>query len=453
MRKTTFLIALICLLVLFAVPVYADGIPPLPHAFYGDVTINGSPAPTGTRVEARGTGVITGVEDNPTITAQTGVYGTSNPFEHRLLVQGNIDEGATITFYVNGTSTGQTAEWHSSEVTELDLSVTIVAPPPGPAPGPAVPPPPPAIIKTTLFGKAIDFPISETGVILRTIEVISPDGLLTMTIPKGTIALDKNGNPLSTLYVDIEPSAHSPPEDSRIIGLTYDFGPPGATFDPPITFTWKYNPDELLEDVAEGDLVVAFFNEDTGKWDEVPSKVNTAANRITAEISHFTQFALIGALKPAAFKFDWLVISPTTVVPDMEVTVRLSVANVGVKRGETTVVLKINGVKEAEKRVTVDAGSSQLVDFTVSRKEPGTYNVEVNGLKGSFTVVTPPAAVVPARPEAPPKPPTPPAPAPAPAPTVPPTAPPTNWALIVGIIAAIVIAGLLLYFLFRRRAY
>jgi len=448
MRRVTFLIALTCLLTLFAVPVYADGVPPLPHAFYGNVTINGSPAPAGTRVEARGTGVMTGVADNPTTTSQTGVYGTSNPFEHRLLVQGNIDEGATIEFYVNGTSTGQTEEWHSSEVTNLNLSVTIAAPPPGPGPDA---PPPPEVIKTTLFGKAMEFSISETGVILQTIEIISQDGLLKMTIPKGTIALDKNGNPLSTLFVNVEQDPRSPPEHSHIIGLAYDFGPPGATFDPPITFTWRYNSDELPEDVAEGDLVVAFFNEDTGKWEEVPSKVNTGTDRVTAEISHFTHFALIGALNPAAFKFDWLVISPTTVVPDMAVTVRVSVVNVGGRTGETTVILKINGVKEAEKQITMDVGASQIADFTVSRKELGTYNVEVNGLKGSFTVVAPPAVVAPARPEAPP-PPTPPA--PAPAPTVPPVPPPTNWMLIGGIIAAVVIAGLLVYFLLiRRRAY
>jgi len=451
MRKVIFLIALTCLLTLCAVPVYADGVPPLPHAFYGNVTINGSPAPAGTTVEARGTGVLTGVADNPTTTTQAGVYGTSNPFEHRLLVQGNIDEGATITFYVNGTSTGQTAEWHSSEVTNLNLSVTIAAPTPS-GPGPTGPPP--AYIKATLFGKVIEFPISETGEILKTIEVISPDGLLTVTIPKGTITLcTEDGKPLSTLYVNVESSPRPPPEFSHIIGLAYDFGPPCATFEPPITFTWRYNPDTLLKNVAEEDLVVACFIEDTGKWEECPSKVNTGTNTITAEVSHFTHFAIIGALKPAAFKFDRLVISPTTVVPDMAVTIRISVVNIGGRTGETTVILKINGVKEAEKQITMDAGASQIADFTVSRKEPGTYNVEINGLKGSFTVVAPPAAVAPARPEAPP-PPTPPAPAPAPAPTVPPVPPPTNWMLIGGIIAAVVIAGLLVYFLLiRRRAY
>ncbi|GAH95212.1 unnamed protein product, partial [marine sediment metagenome] len=135
MKKLTIFIVMAFLLVL-AAPVYA--IPALPHAFYGDVEINGKPAPVGTRVEARGEGVATGIAGNPTITTVTGIYGTSNPYEPRLIIQavkeGNIQDGTTLTFYVNDVSTGQTAEWHSGETSPKDLSVTIAAPGPGPAP-------------------------------------------------------------------------------------------------------------------------------------------------------------------------------------------------------------------------------------------------------------------------------------------------------------------------------
>lgn len=99
--------------------------PPLPHAFYGKVDINGSPAPVGTVVEARGEGVAPGHTANPLVTTVVGEYSNADPFEPKLIVQEWIAEGAKLTFYVNGVSTGQTAEWHSGEVTELDLSVII----------------------------------------------------------------------------------------------------------------------------------------------------------------------------------------------------------------------------------------------------------------------------------------------------------------------------------------
>ncbi|MBA7581266.1 hypothetical protein ES708_23168 [subsurface metagenome] len=103
-------------------------IPPLlPHAFYGDLLINGASAPVGTTVEARGEGVRMDTSGNPIVTTEVGKYGSAGPLEDKLIVQGDIADGATLTFYVNDVSTGQTAEWHSAELTELDLTVTIVA--------------------------------------------------------------------------------------------------------------------------------------------------------------------------------------------------------------------------------------------------------------------------------------------------------------------------------------
>jgi len=131
MRKAAIFIVAALLLMVGATPVYANGVPPLPHAFYGDVTINGSPAPIGTTVEARGTGVLTGIEGNPITTTEPGKYGSANSSQPRLIVQGDILDGAVITFYVNGVSTEQTTEWHSGYTTELDLAVAIAAPPGG----------------------------------------------------------------------------------------------------------------------------------------------------------------------------------------------------------------------------------------------------------------------------------------------------------------------------------
>jgi len=76
MKKVTAFIGLALLLTLCAVPVYANGIPPLPHFFYGSVTVNGDPARVGTTVEARGTGVATGVDGNPVTVTTAGIYGT-----------------------------------------------------------------------------------------------------------------------------------------------------------------------------------------------------------------------------------------------------------------------------------------------------------------------------------------------------------------------------------------
>ncbi|GAJ23619.1 unnamed protein product, partial [marine sediment metagenome] len=152
--------------------------------------------------------------------------------------------------------------------------------------------------KTDLFGIEGRFLISGEGEILKTIEATSEDGMLTITIPKGTIALEEDGKRLKGLEAVVDESPPDPPEDAHIIGLAYDFRPDGATFDPEITFTWSYDPDALPEDVAEEDLVLAYYDEDAGKWVELDCVVDTKNNIITASVPHFTCFAIIGAVTP-----------------------------------------------------------------------------------------------------------------------------------------------------------
>ena len=103
--------------------------PPFPVAFYGNVTINGQPAPVGTEVKAAGQGVTVNIPGcgNPLITIVAGQYGTLDPLGAKLLVQGNIPENTVISFYVNGILTDKTFNYSSSgagAIQKLDLSIT-----------------------------------------------------------------------------------------------------------------------------------------------------------------------------------------------------------------------------------------------------------------------------------------------------------------------------------------
>ena len=366
-----------------AIPAYANGIPALPHAVYGSVTLNGAAAPDGTPVSAvvDSGSVITNAQ-NPTTTVG-GSYGINSPM---LLVQGDISDGATITFYVNGVSTGQTANFQAGGgPTEKNLTVTITAGVGGIVLAPDIE----ATLFATLFGEEAEFSISTDGEIQETIEATSADGNLTVTIPKDTTVLDKDGNPLSSLTLGVDESPPQPPEGANIIGLAYEFGPDGATFNPPITLTWSYDPDDLPEGVDEGDLVVAYYAEDADKWVELDSTVDTENNTITASVSHFKTFAIIGAVKLAAFALTLVGISPTEVSLGEEVTITVSVTNSGGTEGSYTVVLNINDVKEAEKDVTVAADGHEIVTFIVTKEQAGDYAVMVDGLGDSFTVVAP----------------------------------------------------------------
>lgn len=340
------------------------------------------------------------------------------------------------------------------------ISFTVVngrvAAPPAPTPSPGgVPAPPPGT--TDVRGM-----VTTAGVFLEPVTATSEDELCTLTIPEGTVGLTEELEPIDEITVVVMDEPPDPPEDAHVVGLTYDLGPDGATFEPAITLTFSYDPADIPE--GKDVLVVAYYDEIAEAWVYLEGEVDTVNNTITASVSHFTTFAVIGRAppeeeevpivvppvgeeeeeeepevvilpEPAAFSVSSLAVEPTGIKPGEAVTVSIVVANTGGESGSYTVVLKVNRVKEAEKTITIAAGDSREVSFSVTREEADSYAVTVDGLSGSFTVVAPPEGEEEEEEV--------------------PTKPGVNWPLIGGIIGGvIVVAGLLYYFLvFRRRAY
>ena len=389
------LIVVLALLLAPAASVAADnGSPTLPHQFYGTVKIRttaggtNNDAPAGTQVAV----MVDEVMKGSLVTDVVGKYGGPTLAEGKLIVQ-NIDaEGTELKFYIDGyladTPPGGWPGFDSGAIDELNL--TAYVPPPGVGGGGG------GVLRryyidTNLLGIEESYLTNRSGEILETIEATSEDGILTLTIPDGTIALDEDGNRLGSLEVTIDESPPEPPEDAYIIGLAYSFGPGGATFDPPITLEYTYDPADIPEGVAAEDLVLAFYDEVAGEWIELVCVVDTVNNTITASVSHFTTFAIIGAVTPptAAFTVSSLSISPATVNIGETVTISLVVTNTGGKSGSYIVTLDINGVKEADETVTVAAGDSQEVSFSVTKEDAGIYSVAVAELTGSFTVAAP----------------------------------------------------------------
>lgn len=377
-------------------PVYAT--PALPHAFYGHVFVNGSPAPDGTLVSATvDEGTILQNTQNPVPTVGGG-FGLTSAY---LLVQGDISPGAVITFHVtnaDGTAADGTAVYEvgGGPTGCGDLEVTITKPPAGGAPpsGPTY-----LDVHTDFCGKTGTFPIDKRGKVMKSVVAGCKGGDLTVTINKNTVALDKNGKPLGSLTIVEDTDPPPMPEGKNFIGLPYKLTPSGATFDPALIFTWSYDPEDLPEGVAPEDLGIVVW--DGSKWVEVPGVLDTVKNIVTAEVDHFTTFALAAALpkvepappppvlRPAAWALSALIIEPSAAAPDELVTVTVTVSNTGGRAGTFNVVLMLDGQPELEREISIAAGGSEVVTFMVSREDVGTYTVSVGELTGGFTVEAP----------------------------------------------------------------
>ncbi|MFC1993435.1 hypothetical protein ACFLV3_06515 [Chloroflexota bacterium] len=162
------------------------------------------------------------------------------------------------------------------------------------SPNPA--PPPPTVVPVITI-------ITEDGEFTSQVMITSTDGEVEIDIDEGTIGLTAEGDPINQITVWTREDAPLTPPDSHILGVAYDLGPDGATFAPPITMTFTYDPAKLPAGVAEEDLTVAFW--DGSEWIELLGTVDPASNTITVEISHFTLFTIL-------YPYPVEVIAPTS---------------------------------------------------------------------------------------------------------------------------------------------
>ncbi len=228
------------------------------------------------------------------------------------------------------------------------------------------------------------------GLIIKTIVVESFDGRFRLIIDQGTTALTYLGSPLGCVGIHKMEGSPSPPEDAYLIGVLYDAVPDGATFSPPAILEYSYEPSDIPPEVDIQRLVIAAYDEASRKWVQLYSVVNTQAHTITASISHFNDLAVFGyrmeAPPPATFQVSALGISPTAVYTGEAVNITIRVTNSGGQSASYQVILNINGVAEAAKEVTLDAGASEQLSFTTAKGAAGIYSVDINGATGTFEV-------------------------------------------------------------------
>jgi hypothetical protein len=101
--------------------------PGIPNRFFGAVTINGGAAPDGTVVSVR----ISGIQVASGVTSG-GKYGYNPPGPIFYVTDPDNDrQGKTLSFFVNGVDSGQTAIFVNGASTQLNLAATVAAPPSG----------------------------------------------------------------------------------------------------------------------------------------------------------------------------------------------------------------------------------------------------------------------------------------------------------------------------------
>lgn len=267
--------------------------------------------------------------------------------------------------------------------------------------------------------------IDASGFIQSAVQFKSLDGRSMLDVTAGTRLIGPDGKPLSTISCTNTTSKPAPPAQAVLI-TAKDFGPNGATFAPPLTLTFAYDPQSLPSGMKQEDLRIAFW--DGKQWQTLTTTAGPQANAVSAKVSHFTQFAVFStppgesatppmsppsgpltmspppqastppspqALSPGSFSVSALDVGPRTVETLETVTVSAVVTNNANRVGSYTAILSVNGVSEATREITLGPGVSERVSFTISRAAPGTYKIEINDLSDTFIVKGQPTTPLP----------------------------------------------------------
>jgi uncharacterized membrane protein len=121
---------------------------------------------------------------------------------------------------------------------------------------------------------------------------------------------------------------------------------------------------------------------------DMPTSIETLGRKLALSLSPDSweiSYVLPIASLPD-FRVTNLSVVPSKVSPGEKVTISATISNIGGSTGSHTVVLKINGATEATKTVTLDGEESTTVSFQATKEQPGSYNIELDGLMDMFTV-------------------------------------------------------------------
>lgn len=271
-------------------------------------------------------------------------------------------------------------------------------------------------IRVNILGEISTLKTTYSGKLLQSYLISDVAGRCILHFDRGTRIITSEGK--IPREIKVTQVAQPPPAGADMVVITaydltaYIYGstPVAITFDPAAKLVMSYNPDELPQSISPP--VIAYYDAAQGWIELEPLPGSTVEpGKVTALVSQTGTFAILARLAPSPLPPPpppspsllpaHFVVSDLSIVPSQRkiwapitfmvktgeiVTITVNVTNDSEQEGSYIVNLKINGKTVDAKEVTLGAGQSQQITFTLSGMDYGQYKVEVAELSGEFTV-------------------------------------------------------------------
>lgn len=137
-------------------------------------------------------------------------------------------------------------------------------------------------------------PTSNEAKVLMETRISAADERGRLILPKDVTASDADGKRIREIAISPIASNKTPEESSgifRFSGYAYECTPSGAIFDPSIIITFTLTED-AWNSLSGGEFVIRWWDEDADEWVSLPTKTDPETLTVSAEVHHFTIFAL-----------------------------------------------------------------------------------------------------------------------------------------------------------------
>ena len=232
--------------------------------------------------------------------------------------------------------------------------------------------------------------VSASGKFNSDVIANSNDDNVKIHIPQNTIGSNSMGLKLMNIAITkLRQTVPSPPNNGVILGGVYDLSPDGAKFSPTVKLSMGYSNYQKPTGVSEKNLVIGMYDWTNKRWQLIPSFVQYGNGIVTAEIGHFSTYAVLAYTRPASFDVTRITTSAESIAVGTNMDIQALVVNHGDLTDTYNVCCMIDGVSYGMEEVTLDGGDSTTVTFTVTSEILGLHTIQIGLLETSFTVTEP----------------------------------------------------------------
>ena len=301
-NKPRLFLLILSIIILSVLPVQA--VPPLPAEYFGNVLIDGVPAPVGTTITA----FIHDTSKGSIVTDIEGFFGGPGLFDPRLKVNVSESEFQTgnlvVSFQINGVPASQSILFEPGASQQLDLytgeltgeiSVPVYTPVPVQTGSPLS-----AIQSDDGYSETIKtgFSGSEPSIqygLERDEQFNSDDGMAAISFNENTLLFSPSGQFLQQVFItsrsisDLAPVSAN--QSLTFSGYAYEITPERTYFNPEGVIS-IYIPFERISDIMALNPQIYKYLPQTATWEQV----RTRSNHFTGEISGTIHEAAVYAM-------------------------------------------------------------------------------------------------------------------------------------------------------------